>query len=172
MKKTILLINLIWVTLASCQDNRDLKIFLPENFTGYGAIVFNKRGECTMQNQTVLVQIDSLGIGYASAGDCFIQSGVNGHYFFYSKKGDSYTRVISLVGETCEEAIKLQGLDALYFNGGTIIGFEDYSVLVFHIGKCGEQNNVDSPEGKKIEEMVLHYIDSLKQKKVKLSHSK
>lgn len=153
---------------SSCQkDTRDLKIFLPENFSGYGAIIFDGKNNCTKDNQTILVQTDSLGIGYATMGDCFPHSGIRNHYFYYIKKGDSYIRINSLLSGTCEEADTLQGVNAFYENGGEFTGYNDYQILVFHIGKCNDPKELfymDSPESKQLESNYIKYIESLKKK--------
>lgn len=167
-------LQILVCNLSSCQiqDKRDLKIFLPENFSGWGAIIFEGKEKCTKDNQTIMVQTDSLGIGYAKMGDCFPHSGIQHHYFFYMRKGNDYIRINSLFnGRNCEEADTLQGREAYYNNGGKFTGYNnEYDILVFHIGKCDDPKelfriDVESPGLKQLRTNYEKYIESINKTK-------
>jgi hypothetical protein len=175
MKNHIIILFLV-IFATSCQrDQRNLKIFLPENFRGYGAIIFDGEEFCTEENQTIFIQTDSLGIGYVSTGDCFPNSGISGHYFFYIKKGNDYVRINSLLSGTCEEADKLQGRTAFYENGGEFTGYNDYSALIFHIGKCDDSDEIfimNSPEDRKIRSLIEERTTQLENSRTNYRRSK
>ena len=172
MRLIILYLSFFVFGFFSCNlDRRNLKIFLPENFSGYGAIIFDNKNNCTKDNRTIVVQTDSLGIGYASTGDCFPNSGIRNHYFYYLKKGNSYVRINSLLSGTCHEADTLQGREALYENGGEFTGHNDYEILVFHIGKCNDPVELfymDSPERKRLDSICRKYITLLNRKQSRM----
>lgn len=163
MKLLLLLWCCFLIGACSCQkDLRDLKMFLPENFEGYGAIIFESRDSCSCKNDVILVQVDSLGIGYASNGDCFPNNNMLDHHFYYLQKGDQYQRLFTIANGNCDYADRLNGRDGLYHIGGELTNCGEYRVLIFFIGMCDQGPLIAyAPAEKKLRERIQHKVNSI-----------
>lgn len=149
------------ISLLSCKlSDRKLIINLPDNFKGYGAIIFNGKQNCENEAETIIV-MDSSRISYTS--NCLVNNNVNENYTFKMNSGEKTIEIPFLYG-SCEG---IKSKDSLFHNGGYFISMNGFEILVFHIGKCNDPDKVffrENPEVKQLEKDCREFTERLKVK--------
>jgi len=123
------------IEFFSCQTKceKKLKVFLPENFRGYGAVIFNSRNDCLNNYEIINISIDSNKLGYIENKECFKNGDIQNCYLFYIKKDNKYVKVEHLLNNDEKDVHQKTKYERIVINGGELTGYNNYVILLFHV---------------------------------------
>lgn len=141
---------------VSCQTSKVLIINNPEDFSGWGAVVFPIES-CDSNKDSIIIEVSKSGFGFSD--QCFPNKDVLQNHRYYVKMSGINKRIYDLpMTDTINDSI-------LWHNAGFFSSQDGYKILVYHIGKSSdskEELSIESRDYFLFEEKLTDFIKELK----------